>query len=282
MLKFPPELESQNHYSESYSLENFEKRIVARLWVPIGKGGEIQEGGISFFCIHFIFNGFTEFTDDKGTFNRLKPGNLFFRHPGRRYKIIRKNPKKGKAIEFQLRIPKDIYEHLVALGMISEDDFIINIGLDQLLLDKCVRFINKIGSYAPVEFPLFNLELMNFIYDLKRRKNKPDTEKYNLEKIKQSCQYLSENYEQKISVPDCAKKFGMGYQNYRKTFTKIIGISPQEYRIRKRVEAANELIEYSDLSLKEIAEKLGYPSFANFALQFKKFTGNSPGSIRKK
>ena len=51
--------------------------------------------------------------------------------------------------------------------------------------------------------------------------------------------------------------------------------------IHQKIEKVKELIAYNELTLSEIAWKLGYSSVAHLSSQFKKVTGFTPSQIKK-
>lgn len=51
---------------------------------------------------------------------------------------------------------------------------------------------------------------------------------------------------------------------------------------RKRIEVAKNLLQYSDMKVKEISEKCGYNDQHYFSYCFKKYTGMSPNACRRK
>lgn len=63
-------------------------------------------------------------------------------------------------------------------------------------------------------------------------------------------------------------------------FSEVCGMSIERYCILQRIEFAKELMCYSELSLSEIAWKLGYSSPAHLSSQFKQVTGMSPREFR--
>ncbi|MHB1179577.1 MAG: helix-turn-helix domain-containing protein, partial [Daejeonella sp.] len=54
-----------------------------------------------------------------------------------------------------------------------------------------------------------------------------------------------------------------------------------QYIIRQKIEKVKELLFYDELSLGEIADKLGYSSIAHLSAQFKKVTGQTPSQFKK-
>jgi AraC-like DNA-binding protein len=70
------------------------------------------------------------------------------------------------------------------------------------------------------------------------------------------------------------------YSYLSKLFSEVEGITIEQYYIRQRIEKAKELIRYDELSLSEIADRLGYSSVAHLSNQFKKVTGLSPSFFK--
>jgi AraC-like DNA-binding protein len=74
----------------------------------------------------------------------------------------------------------------------------------------------------------------------------------------------------------------MGYESFRKEFRARMGVSPGDYRIRRRIDRARELLTSTTQSVKEIAYELGYPNPSVFSLQFKREVGRSPEHYRSR
>ena len=58
-------------------------------------------------------------------------------------------------------------------------------------------------------------------------------------------------------------------------------LSLSEYIQKSRMREARRLLLQSTLSISQIAETVGYPSFAHFSKQFKKMNGMTPNEYRK-
>jgi AraC-like DNA-binding protein len=56
----------------------------------------------------------------------------------------------------------------------------------------------------------------------------------------------------------------------------VEGIAIEKYFIAQRIEKVKELIKYDELTLTQIADRLGYSSVAYLSNQFKKQTGLTP------
>jgi AraC family transcriptional regulator len=64
-------------------------------------------------------------------------------------------------------------------------------------------------------------------------------------------------------------------------FSSVEGITIEKYVILQRIERAKELLVYNELSLGEIAFKLGYSSVQHLSQQFKNITGYTPSEFKQ-
>lgn len=70
--------------------------------------------------------------------------------------------------------------------------------------------------------------------------------------------------------------------NYVSTiFSTSESVTIEKYFILQKIERAKELLSYNELSLSDIAKKLGYSSISHFSNQFKSIVGVSPKLYRK-
>ncbi len=73
-----------------------------------------------------------------------------------------------------------------------------------------------------------------------------------------------------------AQKVNYDYTYLSNLFSEVEGTTIEKYIIAQRIEKVKELLMYDELSLAEIADRLGYSSAAYLSNQFKKITGLSP------
>lgn len=66
------------------------------------------------------------------------------------------------------------------------------------------------------------------------------------------------------------------YASLSNLFSEIESTTIEQYFIHQKIERAKELLVYDELSLTEIADRLGYSSVAHLSNQFKKVTGLTP------
>jgi two-component system response regulator YesN len=94
-------------------------------------------------------------------------------------------------------------------------------------------------------------------------------------------EYLANNLEQKISLPEAAELFGITESHLSKIFKKHRGESPIDYLINLRIKKAKRMmIEYPDMMLRDIAEMTGFSDQYYFSRVFKSITGKAPTEFR--
>lgn len=100
------------------------------------------------------------------------------------------------------------------------------------------------------------------------------------ELIAAACAFLGRDFRHPADLAEFCRRHGCGYENFRKLFRAELGISPHRYRIRRRLDAACALLNRPELSIGEIAVRLGYASQYEFSAQFKRYMGCPPSGYR--
>ena len=83
-----------------------------------------------------------------------------------------------------------------------------------------------------------------------------------------------------ITVNDVARLIGINRSYLTAIFKKRMGVSPQEYLMRCRMEHARALLAESDLPVQDIALRIGYENAMTFSRIFKTYFGLSPRNYR--
>ena len=76
------------------------------------------------------------------------------------------------------------------------------------------------------------------------------------------------------------QKLSVDYNYISSLFSTIEGITIEQYLILQRIERAKEFLDYNELTLSEVADKLGYSSVQYLSTQFKKTTGFTPSHFK--
>ncbi len=84
----------------------------------------------------------------------------------------------------------------------------------------------------------------------------------------------------RLDLRSFCQREGLDFECFREDFTRRIGQSPGQYRIRRRMKRACILLEATRDQISVIATQLGYASPYEFSAQFRQWMGVSPQAYR--
>ena len=99
--------------------------------------------------------------------------------------------------------------------------------------------------------------------------------------IKKGIELLSNEWNKNAKIEYYAEQCGIDNSYFYKLFKMWSGFSPNQYRNQLRVTVAKDLLVHTNLSICEIARKIGFDDPYYFSRLFKKETGLSPAHYRK-
>ena len=127
--------------------------------------------------------------------------------------------------------------------------------------------------------PLYLLLILHYV-EQECRSEKQDIRPRN-ETVEQICAYLAANYQQKFSLTDVAARFYLSPYYLSRLFRRVTGQSIVDYINGRRIEAAQRLLESTDLNISAVAEQTGFASAAHFRRVFRETMGTGPLQYRK-
>ncbi len=106
-----------------------------------------------------------------------------------------------------------------------------------------------------------------------------------VERIKNTIvSFIHRNEEEDFNIKLSAlleEKLKMEYHYLTTLFSSVEGVTIEKFAILQRIERIKELLLYDELTLSEIAYKMGYSSVQHLSQQFKKTTGLTPSHFRE-
>ena len=94
--------------------------------------------------------------------------------------------------------------------------------------------------------------------------------------------FIKENYQNTISIPDLAEMVGLKIRKFENLFKEIFQITPQTYIIKMRIHDACLKLISTNLSIADIATSVGFYDHSTFTRQFTKHMDIRPVQYRKK
>ncbi|MBR2466801.1 MAG: helix-turn-helix transcriptional regulator [Clostridia bacterium] len=98
---------------------------------------------------------------------------------------------------------------------------------------------------------------------------------------KRVCDYISEHYREPLSNESVARAFGHEPCYLNRTVKLNTGMPIHKLLTKKRVDEGVKLLLTTDLSLEQIAERVGFCTASHFSKRCKDVTGNMPSFYRK-
>lgn len=94
--------------------------------------------------------------------------------------------------------------------------------------------------------------------------------------------YLDNNIDQPLTVGDIALSLCINPDYLSRLFKNEYGITLKEYILKRKMEAAQSLLQTTTLPISIVASKLGYDNFSYFSQAYRRVMGVSPTDERKR
>lgn len=100
--------------------------------------------------------------------------------------------------------------------------------------------------------------------------------------LENAIDYVEQHYQEDFKIADLAEQCHMSETHFRRIFQEKMNMTPIEYVNFVRVKKACELIDKTDISMEEVAEKVGFITPSTFNRNFRKIIGTSPYQWKKR
>jgi len=99
--------------------------------------------------------------------------------------------------------------------------------------------------------------------------------------IRRAINYINHNIHNKITLDDIARAAHLSGRHCTRLFKRHLGYTPITFYMSQRMRLAIGMLRNTHLSVKQIADNLGYKDPFHFSLQFKNRYGSSPSLYRE-
>jgi AraC-like DNA-binding protein len=226
--------------------------------------------------INLVLSGKGTFKDWDGNQYAIEPGSLFFRLPEKptSQRMLPNYP----WLEWYVTIDPRTYNELSEAGLLPLPSKVVHDVPPATF--EAFRRLTVTGFQTdtpPVGLLLGLLQWINQVFSMHHYgcENGP------AQRLEAAAARMDADICNILSLTEIAAESGLGFETFRKAFVKHFGVSPGQYRIRRRIEQACANLANKSSSVQEIADSLGYSSAFAFSTQFRKYTGRSPRQYRK-
>lgn len=101
-------------------------------------------------------------------------------------------------------------------------------------------------------------------------------------RLENAVRYINEALLEAPTTEMIARNACMSVTHFSRTFKKETGVTPKAYLRALIMKKAVNMLQYTDLTISQIADTLKFPDIHTFSRNFKKIKGVSPKNFRKK
>lgn len=120
-------------------------------------------------------------------------------------------------------------------------------------------------------------EMLLTYSDLTNRRLNPSNDSISF----QIADFINSTFQENYTVKEIAAEFNVNRSHLMRQFKKDFGLTITQFRNKRRVEVARDLLIYSDLPLTEVAHLTGFSSSQYFSKIFNHMVGCAPGLFRQ-
>lgn len=255
---------------ESYPPQN---HPISHLFFP-NKGRVLDE-----YQLIYIIKGSGVFKSEHTSERTIKAGDVMLLFPGERHSY---HPDANIGWdEFWIGFNGPNIDSRVSNGFFAKEHPVFHVGISEDIAQTYRIAIDAAQQmrrgYQQMLAGCVNM-LLGHIYTLDGMNEEGD---HNAKTVRQAIHFMNENFQKDIHPEDVADAVNCGYSRFRKIFLEQTGISPYQHILKMRIQRSKELLTYTDKTLKEISEEVGFSNPLYFSTAFKRIENMSPSRYRK-
>lgn len=170
------------------------------------------------------------------------------------------------------------YHEIVMVAMISR--FCIEEGMDEMesynLSDFYIRRLDEAQTRTQIA-GLHDRIVMDYAGRMRRIKKKSSLSPHCIKAM----DYVYDHLHEKIQTNAMASFIGTSRSHLSRSFHNEVGMTISEYIIQKKLQAAGNMLLYSEFTCAEISEYLAFASNSYFSKCFRERYGMSPSEYRR-
>ena len=176
-------------------------------------------------------------------------------------------------------------EEIAVLG-VDNDEFLCNLFPPQLSSVEFDLYGAGFEMASALDKLMKGEQLTNKIINIKPirviTRQSTDVTAIEDEDVSQSIHYINQNVYNLIQINDVVEHIGVSERNLKEKFHNTLGCSIFEMIKRSRISAIERLLLDTDMTITEIAIKMGYNDSDHISRYFKKKVGHTPLEYRTK
>lgn len=288
--------------SINYVLNNMNVYVRRAIYDIVPLGWEIHERIIFDYEIVYVAEGNCVVNIENTTYH-AKKGDLFFIRPNIKHSMRQEGNIRlhQPHIHFDFHydnLSSDVfipinkvethnYRHLIRKNVTSPNllyvkeyfQFQDNAYVFKLMM-HIIDLQNSISSADIIRKNGYLLELISFLIRASETDN--IAVKYDYEIFEQANTYIESSYNSTLQLDKLCTQLGYSQNYFIHIYKNHFGITPKQYHEEIRIKKAISYLHMRNVSVTEIAYSLGFETIHDFSRFFKRKTGDSPSTYRKK
>jgi AraC family transcriptional regulator of arabinose operon len=102
------------------------------------------------------------------------------------------------------------------------------------------------------------------------------------DRLLRAIELIDQDLTANLDIPRLARAVNLSVSRFAHLFRNQLGVSPQQFVERRRLDAAARLLELTSRSVASVAAEVGYADPLYFSTRFRLHTGSSPTTYRKR
>jgi AraC-like DNA-binding protein len=156
----------------------------------------------------------------------------------------------------------------------------MEIAIKNMVCSRCIKVVKEILNQLAKQAIYFKEKLLEEGFDIVEDQKLMTVEKIKNLIIDRVYDKDLEEWNENLSAY-LSDQLHKDYSTLSQLFSSIENTTIEQYFILQKIERVKEMLVYDNLSLSEIAWKLGYSSVAHLSAQFKKITGFTPTAFKE-
>jgi AraC family transcriptional regulator, arabinose operon regulatory protein len=242
-----------------------------RIGVYGGKNLDVDDFATREYAVVWVLRGEGTYRDDRGRTTAFSPGDVYQRFPAQPHGTCWKDASHG--LMCFAAIPAALLAGLRLANPPGLGLPVFRVGLDPDLARRWAALAVEVRDAPEADLPRQLAAVFSLVCDLQSRFQ---TDGHRDPWLVRALELIDAHLTDHVPMPVILAPLGGSYTANRSRFAEAAGHSPGAYRIRRRMERAQDLLASSPLSVAEIAERLGFDEPANFSKHFRIHCGCTP------
>jgi AraC family transcriptional regulator, arabinose operon regulatory protein len=232
------------------------------------------------FAFGLVTLGEGQYSMNDGPAVRLRPGSLFAVFPG---PVFHYGPDPGTAWEeYHVGLFGNDARPWIESGAFPRDGSVRRIGDLEATVAAFQALLALMRRSGPGDIDRAILGAQRLLVDLFYGQAHMAKAERRPRRIEQVLDLVRARLDERVSFQKLAKTHGVSYSRLRHQIREATGLPPAQYLTRLRCQHACALLVEGDLSIKEIAARVGIHDPYAFSRTFKRHTGLSPRNWRNR